>query len=287
MSARRRLCDLRGMKLLMKDRKRAVYAFGKIRDTVKYRLKFAHFPYIAKALLTERSRVSGGLNILDVGCGPGNMAAFCGDLKGSKWFGVDLWEHQLSQASEKQVYKDLFQVNLVAGLPFRDNSFDVVICNEVLMYLPNAAEVLREFHRVVRSQGKVFVYNPISWIPKTMARLKALWRRVYQEGESVALDGQSNWKSARRPCRIKYYSFREFIREVEASNFQVVAVTGFRLFRNRIRAMTRLENYCWYFRMIRFLTFRYPFLAADVLVVGSKKGFSSGNVTELRQRAAA
>ena len=35
----------------MKKTKKSILAFGKILDTVKYRLKFAHFPYLAQAVV--------------------------------------------------------------------------------------------------------------------------------------------------------------------------------------------------------------------------------------------
>ena len=255
----------------MKWSRRPVYAFGKIRDTVKYRLKFAHFPYLAKAILREGARSQPGLSILDVGCGPGNVGAFCRLAPGSKWYGVDLWEHQLRQAAEKEVYEGLFQVNLLEGLPFRAESFDIVICSEVLMYLPNAPALLADFHRVLRPGGTLFIYNPISWMPGTVSRLKSWLRSIHQEKDSVALDKEASWRQARRPSRVNYYSFRGLVGQIEEADFQATDITGFRIFRNRIRIMTRLENYRWYFRMTRYLTRRFPYLAADLMVVGRKR----------------
>jgi len=271
----------------LKIRKKEVFAFGKIRDTVRYRLKFAHFPYLAKAILRQRAASRAGLSILDVGCGPGNIARFCGVPAGSKWFGLDLWEHQLQQAAEKKIYEGLLQVNLLGGLPFRDESFDVIVCNEVLMYLPNSRELLADFYRTLRPQGKVFIYNPISWLPETWARVRGWIRRIHQESNSIALDSQTEWKSAQRPCRVNYYSFRSLTEEIASSRFEIMEVTGFRLFRNRIRAMTRLENYRWYFRLIRFLSARYPSLASDLMVVGRKKELPSAEARPSRDRAAA
>jgi len=271
----------------MKKSKKSVLAFGKILDTVKYRLKFAHFPYLAEAVLKERARSSSGLLILDVGCGPGNLAAFCGTPAESKWLGLDLWEHQLRQAREKGVYSHLSQVNLLDGLPFRDECLDLVICNEVLLYLPNSGDMVSEFHRVLRPGGKVFIYNAISWFPRVMYALKRLIRKIHQEDSSVAFDTQSDWKGTRRPCRIKYYSLRSLINQIGSAHFRVEEVTGFRLFRNRLRFMTRLEDYAWYYRLTRFLAGRYPYLAADVMVAGSKEEAEPGEAKRLKERSAA
>jgi SAM-dependent methyltransferase len=238
---------------------------------VSRRLKYAHFPYVSKALRDRKESATGPLRILDVGCGPGNLSEFCRDAVGSEWYGLDLWDHELRQAAEKKVYKALFRVNLVHGLPFKDGSFDVIVCSEVLMYLPNAGEVLAEFHRVLGPEGRVFVHNPISWVPRWSAGIKKAVRRVYREKGAVVLDEQSSVKGGRRVCRVTYYSFDSLQQEVTNANFQITNVAGFRLFRNRIRLMNLLEDFAWYHRVVRFIVGRYPSVATDLLVVGTKK----------------
>ncbi len=240
-------------------------------DRVSKRLKYAHFPYVNKALAERKETTSQPLRILDVGCGPGNLSAFCRNAAEYEWYGLDLWEHELRQAAEKKVYKGLLQVNLVHGLPFRNHSFDIIVCSEVLMYLPNAAEILAEFHRVLVTEGKVFVHNPISWLPQLSAGLKKTLRRVYREKGAVILDKQTAVHGGRRVCRVTYYSLRSLQHEVSDANFQITDVAGFRLFRNRIRLMTRLEDFDWYHRLVRAIVGRYPAMATDVLVVGTKK----------------
>ena len=153
---------------------------------VSRRLKYAVLPYVRDALQAENC--SQGKRVLDIGCGPGVTATFCRSLTAYDWYGLDLWEHELLQAKETGSYKGLFQVNLLNGLPFRDDAFDVVVCKEVLMYVPNHRELYREFHRVLRPNGKVFLYNPIAWFPKAYAALKRLGRSVYQARNSVTLD---------------------------------------------------------------------------------------------------
>jgi len=184
---------------------------------------------------------------------------------------VDLWPNQLRQAAAKHGYEGLFQVNLVGGLPFVSESFDMIVCNEVLMYLPKETEMLTELYRVLAPEGKLLVYNPINWLPKLHSLIKRLTRRIYQERKTIALDVQSNWKGSERACRITYYSFQSLIEQIRSVNFHVTGITGFRLLRNRIRLMTRLENFDWYRRLVLFLTERYPHLASDLLVVAHKK----------------
>lgn len=240
--------------------------------TVGKRLKFAHFPALNHAIVHEQRSRSSVLRILDVGCGAGNLASFCTFPTNCRLFGVELWPSQLRQAAEKESYEGLFQVNLVDGLPFVSESFDMIVCNEVLMYLPRVTEMLTELHRVLAPGGTLFVYNPINWFPGLHSLMKRLTRKIYQERKTIALDVQSNWKDSERACRITYYSFQSLIEQIRAVDFHVSGVTGFRLFRNRIRLMTRLEKYAWYRRLVLSLTQSYPHLASDLFVVANKKG---------------
>jgi ubiquinone/menaquinone biosynthesis C-methylase UbiE len=240
-------------------------------EPTRNKLKFAHFQFLREALHSEAAAQADGLRVLDVGCGPGNLPDFAGPIEGSHWYGLDLWEHQLRQAHEKRTYESLFQVNLVDGLPFGNERFNVVVCNEVLMYLPNAHDMLAEFHRVLTAEGKLFVYNPISSFPNFVGKLKRLARFVHQENRTIVLDRQRDWKRATRACRITYYSLDSLVEQVASADFRVTAVKGFRIFRNRIRLMKRLEEFKHYNSATTFLAGRFPFLASDILVVGAKQ----------------
>jgi SAM-dependent methyltransferase len=250
------------------------------------RLKFAHFPSLSKAILCEPTSGPAGLRILDIGCGPGNLGSLCQIPAECKLFGVDLWPHQLRQAAEKGVYEALVQVNLVDGVPFANETFDIIVCNEVLMYLPNAAEILKELYRVSAPGGKLFVYNPITWFPRLHSLLKGLTRKIYRERKAISLDVQSNWKDSERANRITYYSFQSLLEQIRSVNFQVTEITGFRLFRNRIRLMCRLENFDWYRRLILLLSRRYPSLASDLFVVANKTAIGKNIPFSLKEIAA-
>ncbi len=241
------------------------------KKNLQNRLKFAHFPFLQKMIMSEHGLASEPLRVLDIGCGPGNLALYCGDQSGCKLFGIDLWPNQLLQAADKDLYEGLSQVNMVDGLPFADESFDIIVCNEVLMYLPNVREALMEFHRVLVPEGKLFVYNPISLVPRLFYNLKKIMRCIYQDKTSIAFNVESNWKRAERACRINYYSFYSLIEQIRSVNFQVSEIAGFRLFRNRIRLMRILENYTWYRKLVRFVTARHPRLASDILIMSQKK----------------
>lgn len=239
---------------------------------VERRLKFAHFPYLKRAVHALNGTNGDELRILDVGCGPGNLPAYCRAPEGGAWVGIDLWEHQLRQAQEKGVYRHLFQANLVDGLPLRDSSFDLIICSEVLMYIPNSSQMIAEFHRVLKEGGRAFIYNPICVVPSTACAVKRWARNIYQEKGSISLDTRSDWRNARRPSRVTYYSLASLVESVEAAEFEILDVTAFRLSRNRIRLLNRLEDNGWYRNLVGSLVTRFPFLASDIMIAARKNG---------------
>ncbi|MFC1833433.1 class I SAM-dependent methyltransferase [Thermodesulfobacteriota bacterium] len=249
-------------------------------------LKFAHFPYLGGVLSDEARLARGRIRVLDVACGSGELANYAQIPDECDLYGLDLWGHQLRQAAGRNAYSSLLQVNLVDGLPFKSGSFDVIVCSGILIYLPNANEIVSECHRLLREGGRMFVYNPVCSLSRLAAKLKKWSRRIYQEKSTVALDSQTDWKNANRACRITYYSSRSLVEELAAPGFRVVDVRGFRISRNRLRFLKRLETLEWFSRASKYLAARYPSLASDILVEG-RKPFQAEVEAPVRNRRAA
>lgn len=98
--------------------------------------------------------------ILDVGCGTGaSMERVTGDDRDVH--GVDLSPHQLGYATEKDSLRDA-SVTLgdATRLPYRADSFDVVLSIGSLPYVSDVDAALAEAHRVTRSGGRLFVVGP-------------------------------------------------------------------------------------------------------------------------------
>lgn len=109
-----------------------------------------------------------GRTLLEVGCGIGtDLVRFASG--GAIVTGLDLSETAIRLA-EANVRQQHVAARLVVGdgerLPFPDGSFDVVYAHGVLQYTADAATMVRECHRVLRSGGEAIfmVYNRISWL---------------------------------------------------------------------------------------------------------------------------
>lgn len=99
--------------------------------------------------------------ILDIGCGDGKgilLIANHFNADHSKIYGVDISDASLEACRNKfNVTKmDLEEDDL----PFRNDSFDLVNCNQVLEHLKNYKKVINEAIRVTRKGGHILIGIP-------------------------------------------------------------------------------------------------------------------------------
>jgi len=133
--------------------------------------------------------------VLDVGSGVGGFVVGCREL-GYRAFGVEPdrigTASQLTsiQIASRRVRANVFSAALGEGLPFADETFDLVTLNQVVEHVPDAMAVLREAARVLRPGGAMYVacpnylrfYEPhykVFWLPllpKSLGRLYLRFR---------------------------------------------------------------------------------------------------------------
>lgn len=130
-------------------------------------------------------RLRPGARILDLGCGEGRHVHgfhMRGDVD---VVGLDLDLPSLLKARDGLIWlktKGLAEVGstrpltgFLAGdatrLPFGDDTFDAVICSEVLEHLPDYHAALAEMRRVLKPQGRLCITVPHGWPERLCWRL--------------------------------------------------------------------------------------------------------------------
>lgn len=109
-------------------------------------------------ILCEAAGVTTGQTVLDIACGTGIVARTAADRAAPDGHvvGLDLNEAMLTVA--RRVRPDIdWRQGDAAALPFPDASFDIVLCQMALMFLPDRRTALSEMRRVVRPGGTVAV----------------------------------------------------------------------------------------------------------------------------------
>lgn len=144
------------------------------------------------ATLTELA-LTPGEHVLDLGCGPGLLAAGMAQAAGPSGHvtGLDLSEPMLMVARNRcQPFGH--RISLVRGdgtaLPFRAASFDAAVSTQVLEYIPAVDTALAELHRVVRPGGRILLldtdWGSVVWHssdPERMRTILAAWMRRFAD----------------------------------------------------------------------------------------------------------
>jgi predicted TPR repeat methyltransferase len=121
--------------------------------------KLAKLSYRAPTLVAEMLKRSGveasnSLDVLDAGCGTG----LCGPLLAPyarRLVGVDLSAGMLARARERGVYDELVKSELTAYLTDCDETFDVIVSADTLVYFGPLETVVAAFEKALRPGGRV------------------------------------------------------------------------------------------------------------------------------------
>lgn len=162
-------------------------------------------------IILDELNLQPGMKVLDIGCGRGFYEAAIMILEPKvQMVALDASSAYLTKAKETidalgVKHQATFVHGDAAKLPFSDNSFDRIICSEVLEHIPNDHTALSEMRRILKKGGFAmvsvphqnypFLWDPLNWvlerlfkwhIPANIWWLAGIWAdhvRLYTEGE--------------------------------------------------------------------------------------------------------
>ncbi len=132
------------------------------------------------------ARLRPGLDLLDVGCGPGSLTIdLAKRVDPGRVLGVDLSDQVVSEAAATAAAAMVTNASFVAGdfrtIGLDPASFDVVHAHQVLQHLRDPVEALEVMRRLVRPNGIVAVrdsdYSAMTWAPSSGSLDR--WREIY------------------------------------------------------------------------------------------------------------
>lgn len=113
---------------------------------------------VATDILLKRIEFNDSMRLLDVGCGAGHTAAHIAKTYGCQVVGVDISKEAIEKAHDiykREPYFELmsFLVGDAQHLDFKDASFDVVLCESVLIFIEDKKAAIKEMARVIKPGG--------------------------------------------------------------------------------------------------------------------------------------
>jgi ubiquinone/menaquinone biosynthesis C-methylase UbiE len=114
--------------------------------------------------LTNLANLKPGERVLDVACGTGIVTRFAAEYVGDSGSvaGIDINPGMLAVARSKLSGNGTVEWHEAnaENVPLPDESFDVVLCQLSLQFVPDKLSALREMHRVLVSGGRVYLNVP-------------------------------------------------------------------------------------------------------------------------------
>jgi len=110
-------------------------------------------------LALERLRAVPGQRVLDLGCGPGDGAAWL-RRRGIDAIGLDYSDGMLEKARRDAQLSGRLTRGDAGRLPFKDGAFDKLICTNSFHHYPDHTRALFEMRRVLKPGGLMLLVDP-------------------------------------------------------------------------------------------------------------------------------
>ena len=137
--------------------------------------------------LVEVAAIKAGDRVLDVACGTGVVTQLVANKIGSagQVVGFDLNAGMLARAraSRETAAAIEWRVGSATDMPFADATFDCVICQHGLQFMPDKAAAVSEMHRALADRGRIVisVWRSIEHCPWQAAIADAVERNLGSE----------------------------------------------------------------------------------------------------------
>lgn len=187
--------------------------------------------------LIESCGVRKGDYILEVGCGVGTTSCYLAERHGLRVVGLDISEKMIERSKKRAKRKGLedmveFRVADAQNLPFKDDTFDAVICESVTAFVGDKPKAVREYVRVTKPQGFVGL-NECIWLKPPPDELVEYTSRIMGGAEFRASDGWKELMEGAGLTNIKVRTYKlnplsQFIGEIRQLDLRDYASASYR-----------------------------------------------------------
>lgn len=165
-----------------------------------------------------------GLKALDVGCGGGFSCEYMA-ARGVSVSGIDQSQKCIEAATQHAIINGFeieYRCGVAEQMPYADQSFDVVVCVDVLEHVEDVNRVIAEIFRILKPNG-LFFFDTINRNFKS--RLVMIWLMENILGEIEP--GVHDWNKFIKPV--------EIVKLLHQSGFADIEIKGFDIFGEALR----------------------------------------------------
>ena len=223
-----------------------------------YRLRLARYAVLAQDIgfwAGEASRGGRRLGVLDVGCGWGVLLRHVEAMPHFASIELSATDVTNTALYKRELYRDYFVADLTGGYPeVPSESYDVVVCEQVLEHLDEIETALTTLARLVRPGGRLVIGVPTFPPPLHLVRKYLVPPLAHLLRPTATASHQQAFS---------LHSFRRHLRRLPS--FEIEKVRGFRIVSGGL--LRPLENYRWWWLLNRRLGEMVPALCIEAQFV--------------------
>jgi 2-polyprenyl-3-methyl-5-hydroxy-6-metoxy-1,4-benzoquinol methylase len=182
-----------------------------------------------------QSQLGRPVDVLDVGCGTGDLVTVWVARLGAQVLGIDTHEPSIGLARSRYDMPNLrFELATAEDVLSSGKTFDAIICSEVLEHLYNPETLLNTLRKLIRPRGLCLVTIPNGWGPKEneerlvagYIKMKSLIRRqtprgghvkTEDAGESVGMIDSLNYECG----HVQFYTMGTMQKLAKQTGFRI------------------------------------------------------------------
>jgi ubiquinone/menaquinone biosynthesis C-methylase UbiE len=175
-------------------------------------------------------------NVLDVGCGNGIISLQLGQ-DGFNIKGIDVSDKAIEKARASNPFSNVqFEVADADKLKASGESFDAIICSEVLEHLNYPGRLLKELLPILKDSGILIVTVPNgngpreALVTKPFLRLRKknnwLWRSVLKIKSGLGYSGTTIQSEADNLDHIQFFTYQDLQRLSHETGFRIDKISS-------------------------------------------------------------
>lgn len=173
------------------------------------------------------------LKVLDVGCGNGNISRYVGS-QGHDVLGIDISSTTIEKAKSLTNMPNVQFRNIPAEeLIAKDETFDMVVCSEVIEHLNTPNVVVHALGKLIHENGilvvtvpngygprEVFMTKPLQWLK---ANTPGLYGSVNTFKKALGYSGATVQSDAENLTHVQFFSKKSLLNLIEQTGLKLIS----------------------------------------------------------------